>query len=70
MRGRAQDMCRYCRTNRCSYVKAGVSLQVLHATGLVTRTRTRDRRHVLYRRTPIADQLIGRDCGSNGALLH
>jgi len=32
-------------------------LQVLHATGLVTRTR--DRRHVLYRRTPIADQLIG-----------
>jgi DNA-binding transcriptional ArsR family regulator len=31
-------------------------LQVLHATGLVTRTR--DRRHVLYRRTPLADQLI------------
>ena len=57
MRGRAQDMCRYCRTNRCSYVKTGVSLQVLHATGLVTRTR--DRRHVLYRPTPIADQLIG-----------
>lgn len=32
-------------------------LQVLHATGLLTRTR--DRRHVLYRRAPIGDQLIG-----------
>jgi DNA-binding transcriptional ArsR family regulator len=30
-------------------------LQVLHATGLVTRAR--DRRHVLYRRTPTGDQL-------------
>ena len=30
-------------------------LQVLHATGLVTRAR--DRRHVLYRRTPAGDQL-------------
>jgi DNA-binding MarR family transcriptional regulator len=30
-------------------------LQVLHATGLVTRAR--DRRQVLYRRTPNGDQL-------------
>ena len=30
-------------------------LQVMHATGLVTRAR--DRRHVLYRRTPTGDQL-------------
>jgi DNA-binding transcriptional ArsR family regulator len=30
-------------------------LQVLHATGLLNRAR--DRRHVLYRRTPIGDQL-------------
>jgi DNA-binding transcriptional ArsR family regulator len=30
-------------------------LQVLHATGLLTRAR--DRRHVLYRRTPTGDQL-------------
>jgi hypothetical protein len=36
--------------------QAGVSLPVLHADGLVTRTR--DRRHVLYRRIPIADHLI------------
>lgn len=32
-------------------------LQVLHATGLVTRAR--DGRHVLYRRSPLGDQLIG-----------
>jgi DNA-binding MarR family transcriptional regulator len=30
-------------------------LQVLHATGLVTRAR--DRRHVLYRRTPTGERL-------------
>jgi hypothetical protein len=33
-------------------------LQVLHATGLITRTR--DGRHVLYRRSPLGDQLTGR----------
>lgn len=33
-------------------------LQVLHATGLVTRVR--DRRHVLYQRSPLGDQLTGR----------
>jgi hypothetical protein len=32
-------------------------LQVLYATGLVTRAR--DGRHVLYRRSPLGDQLIG-----------
>ncbi|MBY8875781.1 winged helix-turn-helix domain-containing protein [Micromonospora sp. PLK6-60] len=32
-------------------------LRVLHATGLVTRTR--DGRHVLYRRSPLGDQLAG-----------
>ena len=32
-------------------------LQVLHVTGLVTRAR--DGRHVLYRRSPLGDQLIG-----------
>jgi DNA-binding transcriptional ArsR family regulator len=32
-------------------------LQVLHTTGLLTRAR--DGRHVLYRRAPIGDQLIG-----------
>ena len=32
-------------------------LQVLHASGLVTRTR--DGRHVLYRRSPLGDQLTG-----------
>jgi DNA-binding transcriptional ArsR family regulator len=32
-------------------------LQVLHATGLLTRAR--DGRHVLYRRSPLGDQLIG-----------
>jgi hypothetical protein len=32
-------------------------LQVLHATGLITRTR--DGRHVLYRRSPLGDQLAG-----------
>ncbi|MFZ0383377.1 MAG: helix-turn-helix domain-containing protein, partial [Solirubrobacteraceae bacterium] len=31
-------------------------LKVLHATGLVTRAR--DRRQVLYRRSPIGDQLL------------
>ncbi|GAB2886825.1 hypothetical protein GCM10027074_64120 [Streptomyces deserti] len=30
-------------------------LRVLHAAGLVTRTR--DGRHVLYRRSPLGDQL-------------
>lgn len=33
-------------------------LRVLHATGLLTRTR--DGRHVLYRRSPLGDQLAGR----------
>jgi DNA-binding transcriptional ArsR family regulator len=37
-------------------------LQVLHATGLVTRAR--DRRHVLYRRTPTGDQLTAGRAGS------
>ncbi|MCW3814950.1 helix-turn-helix domain-containing protein [Micromonospora sp. DR5-3] len=32
-------------------------LRVLHATGLITRTR--DGRHVLYRRSPLGDQLAG-----------
>lgn len=36
-------------------------LQVLHATGLVTRTR--DGRHVLYRRSPLGDQLAGQAPG-------
>ncbi len=40
---------------------ASQHLQVLHATGLVTRAR--DRRHVLYRRTPTGDQLT---TGSGG----
>jgi DNA-binding transcriptional ArsR family regulator len=31
-------------------------LQVLHSTGLVTRAR--DRRQVLYRRSPVANELI------------
>lgn len=37
-------------------------LQVLHATGLVTRAR--DRRHVLYRRSPTGDQLTAGPVGS------
>ena len=36
---------------------ASQHLQVLHATGLLTRVR--DRRHVLYRRSPTGDQLTG-----------
>ncbi|MEV4755125.1 helix-turn-helix domain-containing protein [Micromonospora sp. NPDC049559] len=36
-------------------------LRVLHATGLVTRTR--DGRHVLYRRSPLGDQLAGGPTG-------
>lgn len=32
-------------------------LRVLHATGLVSRTR--DGRHVLYRRSPLGDHLLG-----------
>ncbi|MDN0198798.1 MarR family transcriptional regulator [Streptomyces sp. S.PNR 29] len=36
-------------------------LKVLHATGLVTRTR--DGRHVLYRRSPLGDQLAGNGGG-------
>jgi DNA-binding transcriptional ArsR family regulator len=37
---------------------ASQHLQALHATGLVTRAR--DRRHVLYRRSPLGDQLTTR----------
>jgi DNA-binding transcriptional ArsR family regulator len=44
---------------RLSVTPSAVSqhLQVLHATGLVTRAR--DGRQVLYRRSPLGDQLIG-----------
>jgi DNA-binding transcriptional ArsR family regulator len=37
-------------------------LQVLYATGLVTRAR--DRRHVLYRRTPSGDRLTAGPVGA------